>query len=309
MNLKNKRIMVVGGTGKIGKHLTPLLVRLGAKVSIVAKFRDTKVRRSFESLGVKTYRRDLSLLDAFKGVPRKFDAVFHLAGLKFGSEDNPDLTLRVNVYSTSQVMEHFAASGAIAYASSGNVYPDTAAGANEQVLPVPQSFYAVTRVGAELMMDWYSRRNSTPSVIQRIFYGYNTEFGVPADIARQIRDGEAIDLTTSKANVIWLDDLIDQMIRSLDLAAVPATIINLTNPDIAGVRTIAEKLGKLMGKKPRFKGKPSATSLLADASLARKLFGTPPTTLDEGLRRLADSVMKREHPLDHPTKWERRKGF
>ena len=101
----------------------------------------------------------------------------------------------------------------------------------------------------------------------------------------------------------------DQMIRAMDQADVPAKIINLTHPEIASVRTIAEKLGRLMGKKPRFKGRPKGISLLADASLAKKLFGQPRTTLDEGLRLLAESVMKREHPLDHPTKWEHRKGF
>jgi len=49
------------------------------------------------------------------------------------------------------------------------------------------SLYATSRMGAEWMVDYFSRRNDTPAVNQRIFYGYNTEFGVPTDIARQIR--------------------------------------------------------------------------------------------------------------------------
>jgi len=304
MNLKGKHIMVVGGTGKIGKHFTPLLARLGAKVSTVAYFVSDAERRAYEDLGIKTYHRDMGKLGSLRGVPRKFDWVFHMVGLKFGSEKDPDLTLRVNVYSAAQAMEHFAPSGAIAYASSGNVYPDTLAGADEAVLPIPQSYYALTRWGAEIMTDWYSRRNNTPAVVQRIFYAYNREFGVPADIARQIRDGEPVSLTTSKVNVIWLDDLMDQMIKSMDYAAVPARDINLTSPQIYEVRRIAEKLGKLMGRKPRFKGQPKGDNLLADASLARKLFGMPRTSLDQGLKLLAESVMKCEFPLDKPAKWE-----
>jgi len=309
MNLRGKRIMVVGGTGKIGKHFTPLLVKLGAKVSTVSFFVSRAERKLYEDLGVTTYHRDLGKPGSLRGVPGKFDWVFHMVGLKFGSEQDPDLTLRVNVYSTAQAMEHFARSGAVAYASSGNVYPDTVKGADESMLPIPASFYALTRWGAEIMTDWYSRRNKTPAVVQRIFYAYNREFGVPADIARQIRDGEAISLTTSRVNVIWLDDLMDQMIRSMEYASVPARIINLTSPQVYDVREIAEKLGKLMGRNPKFKGQPKGDNLLADASLAKKLFGMPKTSLDAGLRMLAESVMRREFPLDKPAKWEYRKGF
>ena len=309
MNLKGKRIMVVGGTGKIGKHFTPLLVEKGARVSTVALFTGKAERRMYDEMGVRTYHRDMGKVGALKGVPRKFDWVFNMVGLKFGSEDNPDLTLRVNVYAASQVMEHFAPSGVISYASSGNVYPDTKGGADESVLPIPASFYALTRVGAEMMTDWYSRRNRTKAVIQRIFYAYNKEFGVPADIARQIRDGEAVDLSTSKVNVIWNDDLMDQMIKSMTHGAVPARIINLTSPQIYRVRDIANRLGKLMGRKPRFKNKPKGANLLADATLAKKLFGMPKTSLDKGLKILAESVMEHEFPLDKPAKWEKRSGF
>lgn len=308
-DLKGKKIMVVGGTGKIGKHFTPLLAERGAKVSTVAVFSSRGERNRYEKLGIKTYHRDLSRLNAFRNVPRKFDWVFHMAGLKFGSEENPDLTLRVNVYSASQVMEHFEPSKVIAYASSGNVYPDTKDGADESVLPIPQSFYALTRVGAEMMTDWYARRNKTRAVVQRIFYAYNREFGVPADIARQIRDGESVDLSTSKVNVIWLDDLMEQMIESMNHGEAPAKILNLTGPEVHSVREIATKLGKLMGKKPKFKGKPKGANLLADASQATKLFGKPKTSLDEGLEMLAESVMKHEFPLDKPAKWEKRSGF
>ncbi len=309
MNLKGKRIMVVGGTGKIGKHFTPYLVEQGANVSTVALFSGKAERRRYEKLGVKCYHRDLGKLGALKGVPRKFDQVFNMVGLKFGSEQDPDLTLRVNVYSAAQVMEHFASSGVISYASSGNVYPDTKRGADESTLPIPASYYALTRVGAEMMTDWYSRRNRTPAVVQRIFYAYNREFGVPADIARQVRDGESVDLSTSKVNVIWLDDLMDQMVQSMRYGEAPARILNLTSPKIYSVRDIANRLGKLMGRKPRFKGKPKGTNLLADASEAGQLFGEPGTSLQQGLKIVAESVMKREFPLDKPAKWEKRSGF
>ena len=167
----------------------------------------------------------------------------------------------------------------------------------------------MTRLGGEWMVDYFSRRDRTPAVIQRIFYGYHEEFGVPTDIARQIRDGEAIDLTTSYVNCIWLDDLMDRMIASYKVASVPPRILNLTGLKKVPVRLIAEKLGKLMGKKPKFKGTPKPTALLGKADEMARLLGPPKVSLDEGLRRIARSVLAGEFPLDHPTQWERRTGF
>ena len=37
-NLKNKKILVTGGAGFIGSHLTNRLVNLGARVSVIVKY-------------------------------------------------------------------------------------------------------------------------------------------------------------------------------------------------------------------------------------------------------------------------------
>ncbi len=307
--MTGKRVMVVGGTGKIGKHLVPKLAAMGNEVHAIARFGKPGQRQRLEALGVRCFATDVTCPTAFHGIPNDYDVVFHEAALKFGSEDDLEATVEINVRAVGRAMEHFAAARAFLFASSGNVYADSAEGATEAVLPRPPSFYATTRLGGEWMVDYFSRRNSTPAVIQRIFYGYHEEFGVPTDIARQVRDGIPIDLTTEFVNCIWLDDLLDAMIASWRLASVPPKVLNLTSPERYSVRAIAERLGELMDIKPKFKGTPKGTSLLGDASEMVRLLGPPKTSLDEGLRRIARSVLAREHPLDHPTQWEKRDGF
>jgi len=307
--MTGKRVMVVGGTGKIGKHLVPRLVGLDNEVHVIARFGKPGQRERLEALGVRCFATDVTCPTAFHGIPNDYDAVFHEAALKFGSEADPDATVEINVRAVGRAMEHFAPPRAFLFASSGNVYADSAKPVTEATPPAPPSLYAMTRLGGEWMVDYFSRRNSTPAVIQRIFYAYNEEFGVPTDIARQVRDGEAIDLSTEFVNCIWLDDLLDAMIASARLAAVPPKVLNLTSPETYAVRGIAERLGQLMGRKPRFTGTPKGTSLLGDASEMARLLGPPKTPLDEGLRRIARSVVAREHPLDHPTQWEKRHGF
>lgn len=301
--------MVVGGTGKIGRHLVRRLVELGNEVHTMARFSEPRHRESVEALGATTYRRDLARPDALQGVPQAFDYVFHEAALKFGAEADPDYTLELNVRAVGRAMEHFAGTRGFLFASSGNVYPDTEEGASEDDQTVPASFYAASRLGGEWMVDYFSRRNGTPAVIQRIFYGYHEQFGVPTDIARQIRDGEPVDLTTPYVNVICLDDLLEVMIASHAVASTPPTILNMTGAEKVSVREMAEALGRLMGRAPRFTGTPHARSLLGNTEKLVGLLGAPATPLEEGLRRVARSVLAHEFPLDHPTQWERRAGF
>ena len=307
--MTGKRVMVVGGTVKIGKHLVPRIAARGNEVHAVARFRTAGQRETLEAHGVRCFAADVTAPGAFDGVPRDYDVVFHEAALKFGASADVEATVAINVRAVGRAMEHFASTGAFLFASSGNVYADSADGADESAPPRPPSIYATTRLGGEWMVDYFSRRNGTPAVVHRIFYGYHEEFGVPTDLARRIRDGEPIDLTTAHVNVIWLDDLMDAMIASWRLASVPPKILNLTGTEKVSVRAMAERLGELMGIAPTFTGAPKGTSLLGKADEMARLLGPPPTSLDQGLQRIARSVLAREFPLDKPTEWEKRDGF
>ena len=307
--MQGKHVMVLGASGKIGKHLVPRLLELGNQVDALARFSNPAVRGKFEQLGARIFERDLTDASALDGLPTEYDAVFNLAGVKFGADADPARTVELQVHAVGRAMEHFAASRAMLYASSGNVYPDTADGCTEEDAPCPPSFYGLTRLGAEWLIGYFCRRNHTPSLIQRIFYAYHEEFGVPTDIARQVRDGEAVDISTQYVNVIWLSDILDAMIKSVELCAVPCEVLNMTGVERVSVVDIAQKLGKLMGQEPSFKGTPKGTSLLGKADKMARLLGAPRTSLDEGLARVAQSVTAYEYPLDHRTEWEKRDKF
>ena len=307
--MQGQRVMVVGATGKIGKHLVRRLVEAGNEVHGIARFADHEPRERLVELGVTTYQRDVAEPAGLEGVPRDYDYVFHEAAVKFGAADDLRYTVELNVRAVGRAMEHFAGTRGFLFASTGNVYADTPDGATEADLPQPPSFYAVTRLGGEWMVDYFSRRNRTPAVVQRIFYAYHEEFGVPTDIARRIRDDAPVDLSTPFVNVIWLDDLLDAMIASAALASVPPTVLNMTGLERVSVRGMARRLGEIMGRSPRFTNEGGGSSLLGKADEMARLLGAPKTPLDEGLQRVAASVRRREFPLDHPTQFEKRTGF
>ena len=81
---KNKRILVTGGTGLIGIQLTNLLLKLGAKVTVVSLEKNPELPKK-----VKFFKSDLRILRNCLKVTKKQDFVFHLAGIK----GSPKLTM------------------------------------------------------------------------------------------------------------------------------------------------------------------------------------------------------------------------
>ena len=82
---KNKKILVTGGTGLIGRQLVNILISYGSKVSVVSL-------DSPKNLGKKVMfiKSDLRIFNNCLKVCKGIDFVFHLAGVK----GSPDMTLR-----------------------------------------------------------------------------------------------------------------------------------------------------------------------------------------------------------------------
>ena len=73
---KNKRVIITGGTGLIGRQLTKILQNFKAKITVVSldKYSTEK--------GVKHIIGDLSDFSLCKSVTKNQDYAFHLAGIK-----------------------------------------------------------------------------------------------------------------------------------------------------------------------------------------------------------------------------------
>lgn len=74
---KNKRVLVTGGTGLVGRPLVEMLIEEGAKVMVVSLDDPSKAPQ-----GVKFIKADLRELSNCLEVCKNKDIVFHLAGIK-----------------------------------------------------------------------------------------------------------------------------------------------------------------------------------------------------------------------------------
>ncbi len=303
-------IVVLGAGGKMGPTLCRLLREAsGAAVTAVSRFSEPGLRERLESAGVGTLEADLLAPEAWEKLPRAPN-VYFLAGMKFGASGNEPLTWAMNVYLPALVCRHYAGSRIVAF-STGNVYPFVPVaegGAVEQTPVAPLGDYAQSCLGRERMFQYFSSRDGTPVVLVRLNYANEPRYGVIVDVASRIRDGQPVDLTMGHVNLIWQGDANDYIARSITLASSPAEVLNVAGPETISVRRLAEQIGRLLGKEPRFTGTESPSALLSDAGQCFAAFGYPQVSLRQMVEWITAWVAEGRPLLAKPTKYQVRDG-
>ncbi len=281
--------------------------RLG--VIAVSRFSDEESRRWLEVNGVATYKADLLNAQSLSGLPEAKE-VLYLVGLKFGTTRNPVATWATNTIVPARVAERYSQARFVAL-STGNVYPPVpvaSGGAREDNALTPLGEYANSAVARERIFQHFSMAQGTPVALMRLNYAVELRYGVLVDIARKVMAGEPIDLSNGWFNCVWQGDANEMILRALALSSSPAVSWNLTGPAPFRVRAVAERLGELLSRSPRFTGHESEAALLSNASKLCAVLGPPPTSLEAVLRWTAHWVSRKGAYLQRPTHFEIRNG-
>src|SRR5207302_6915208 len=164
------RILVTGGAGFIGSHLTEKLLAAGHEVAILDDFNDfydptiKHANIAGFSKDVRVHQVDLRDSAAVESVFRQenFEAVAHLAaraGVR-PSIAQPQLYYETNVNGTLHLLEAARASGVerFIFASSSSVYgiSKTAPFSEDQHLTQTISPYAATKIAGEFLCSTFS---------------------------------------------------------------------------------------------------------------------------------------------------------
>ena len=308
-------IVVLGAAGKMGPTLARMARRaldaLGRRDRVVAvsRFSHASGERALNEHGIETIRCDLLDRNAVAALPDAPNVVF-MAGQKFGTRDAPSATWAMNVVVPAMAAERYAASRIVAF-STGNVYPLTpvaTGGAREGDLPSPVGEYAMSCLGRERIFEDASARRGTRVAIVRLNYAVDLRYGVLVDIAQRIVRGEAIDLRMGYANVIWQGDANDWALRCLAHASAPPFVVNVTGRETLSVRTMAARLGELLGRAPVLTGMEAPDALLSNAALAHSMFGEPSMSTSTLIELVAAWQLAGKPVLGKPTHFEERTG-
>jgi Nucleoside-diphosphate-sugar epimerases len=311
-------ILVLGAGGKMGPSLARMARRAldaagrrSQRVIAVARFSDPAARALLEASGVETLPADLSDRTQVERLPDTENLVF-MAGQKFGTAAAPERTWAMNAYVPAVVAERYApARPRTVVFSTGCVYPNTpvASGGSREEDPLePLGEYANSCVARERLFEHFAGAHRAPLLLFRLNYAVDLRYGVPVDIARKVRDGEPIDLTTGHVNVIWQGDANAMALRSLLHAAWPPVALNVTGPETVSVRDLAHRFGDLFGRPPILAGEEADTALLSNAARALALFGPPEVPLETLVRWCAAWQRCGGRLLNKPTRFEARDG-
>jgi nucleoside-diphosphate-sugar epimerase len=305
-------ILVLGAGGKIGPSLTRMLRRATdatRRIFAVSRFANPALAESLSRDRIEVLRCDL--LDR-SSVERLPDAaiVFYLVGTKFGTTGNEARTWAINAYLPALVAERYRQSRIVAF-STGNVYgmvPVTSGGSRETDPLRPDGEYAASCIGRERLLEFFSRKFSTPTAILRLNYAHELRYGVLVDIARAVYHEQLIPLATGCFNAVWQGDVNAWTIQALQYADSPPLVLNLAGPETVSVRWAAEQFGQRFGKTPRFIGTEAGDAYLSNASRAHRLFGYPRVPLALLVEWIADWLMRGGEVWDKPTHFHERSG-
>ena len=297
-------IAILGAGGKMGPSLARLCRRTadagGPPRNIYAVS-----RRSIDVPGVHSIACDLLDRCAVEALP---DApnVLYLAGRKFGSTGNPELTWAMNTVVPAIVAERFARARIVVF-STGNVYPlrdPATGGSGETDPPAPVGEYAQSCLGRERVFEHFSARNETRCLLFRLNYAVDLRYGVLVDIARKVHAGEPVDLAVPAFNVIWQRDANSYALRSLEHVAVPPRILNVTGADTLAVRETANYFAGRFGKPAQFTGAEGPNALLSDARTCHNLMGPPTVSSQRLMEMVAEWIEAGGASLNKPTHFE-----
>jgi nucleoside-diphosphate-sugar epimerase len=288
-------LLVIGAGGKMGPSLVDRARLAAPHAKIVA------VARTGGDISADLL--DRKQVDA---LPDSQNVIF-LVGRKFGSTGNEGLTWATNALLPAMIAERYREARIVAL-SSGNVYPLTHAGATEETAPAPAGEYAQSVLARERIFEYFSGRNGTRVALLRLNYAIDVRYGVLLDIGQRVFARQPVSVVMGAVNVIWQDDANSVVLRSLQLAASPPFVLNVTGPGVLRVRDIALKFGKIFGIEPVLEGREAEIALLNDASLCHRLMGPPKVSVDEMIERVARWIREGHPTLGKPTHFEVRDG-
>jgi UDP-glucuronate 4-epimerase len=302
-------ILVTGGAGFIGSHLTDRLLADGREVVVLDNFDpfydEAAKRRNLEGARksprmrlVSGDIRDAAALEAaFDALP--IDAVVHLAaraGVRPSIED-PILYASVNLDGTVRVLEACRRRGVsrFVFGSSSSVYGNNlkAPFAEDDPVEHPISPYAATKRAGELIAHTYHHLFGMKVACLRFF----TVFGprqrpdlAIRKFAELIASGREIpvfgDGTTGR-DYTYVDDIVDGVVAALD-RATGFHIWNLGGAHPVVLKDLIERLARGLGRMPAIRRLPpqpgDVERTWADVSRAkRELAWAPSTSFERGM--------------------------
>ena len=300
-----KRVLVTGGAGFIGSHLTRRLLDEGHDVLVVDNFYSSTRRNLYNVMdepGFELMRHDVTF-----PLYVEVDEIYHLAcpASPVFYQRDPVQTTKTCVHGSINMLGLAKRTGAkILLASTSEVYGDPVTHPQEEsywgnVNPIGiRSCYDEGKRAAETLFFDYYRQHQLQIKVARIFNTYGPRMlpddgRVVSNFIVQALNGEPLTVFGDGAQTrsfCYVDDLVTGLISLMGTSDDVTGPINLGNPGEFTMIELATKVLELVDSGSELKYLPlpedDPTRRRPDITRARELLGWSPTiSLDEGLAR------------------------
>jgi len=299
------RVVIVGGAGFIGGHLTQRLAADRVPVLVFDRARPAAIS------GVETVVGDLSDALALRSVVTPGSTVVHLAWttIPATSNEDPAADLKDNVLGSIRLWEACAAARVhrVVYVSSGGtVY------GNAQRLPIreddptePICAYGVSKLAVEKYLGLFHRLHELDYVVLRPGNAYGPgqdprrgQSAATVFTYRAFRN-EPITLWGNGSvtrDLLYVEDLIDAIVRVLTYDPGPdgPRIFNVGTGRGTSLKALVEVIGRVLGRAPAVRYAPAraadvSANILDASRLCERTGWAPRVPLTEGIQRMLEA--------------------
>ena len=303
--MNSKRILITGGAGFLGSHLSERLLNEGHEIICLDNFftgNKTNILHLVGNPRFEVMRHDVTI-----PLYIEVDEIYNLAcpASPIHYQHDPVQTTKTCVHGAINMLGLAKRTGAkIMQASTSEVYGDP------EIHPQVESYWGrVNPIGIRscydegkrcaetLFLDYY-RQHNLDIKIARIFNTYgprmHAEDGrVVSNFIVQALKGEDITIYgdgQQSRSFCYVDEMVDAFIRLMDTDRDFIGPVNLGNPGEFTIRELAEKTLEMTGSESRLNNLPlpedDPKQRQPDISLAREKLGWKPVIkLDEGLAK------------------------
>lgn len=307
--LKGKKILVTGGAGFIGSHLSEKIREMGNDVTILDNLTITESNLSLlESKGINKIIADISDYKLMLAEIKNFDIVFHLAAMNRAvkSIDNPVKSNLVNVTGTLNVLEACRKNGIkkLINISSSSVYGSSNLFPRKEENELkPTHPYAAGKLAGEHYARIYYELYGLETVTLRYFSVYGPrQLGtiehaavIPKFIHRILnnREIEIYGSGKQKRSFTYVGDTVDATIKASAVKEAVGNIFNISSEEEISISRLVNLIEEITGKKAMVKNISAINGEVdinpSDISKAKRILGfTAATSIREGLMKTVE---------------------
>ena len=303
------KILVTGGAGFIGSHITEALVKQGHRVRVLDDFSSGKLENLRAVRGDLDLRRgDCADLATTRRAVKGVEAVFHEAAVPSvaRSVKDPALAHRTGATATLNVLLAARDLGVrrVIYAGSSSVYGNTKELKKRETLrPRPLSPYAVSKLAGEEYLRVFAELYGLETLTVRYFnvFGPRQDPGSPYSgvislfTTALLRGKTPVIYGTGRQSrdFSYVENVVRGNLLALRATGVRGQAVNLAMGHGVTLLDLLRELGRITGRPARADLRPARPGDVrhsrADIGLARRLLGyRPVVSFEQGLRRTVE---------------------